>query len=54
MRAIINYIRSCFCKHDFELLAKVTTKDPFYGNKPIGHKHVYRCKCCGYVQRVRL
>ena len=44
MRTIINYVRSCFCKHEWELIFDVkidgTTRD--YSKK------VYRCKKCGY------
>ena len=54
MRTIINYIRSCFCKHDWEFLAKVNEYDEFSGNMPSGVKRVYRCRKCGFVQRVRM
>lgn len=50
MRWLINYIRSCFCKHEFEMIDdKVLTNKS--GN-PCDHLRVYRCKKCGYVQRV--
>ena len=54
MRFIINYIRSCFCKHDWEFLTKVNAYDEFSGNMPASVKRVYRCRKCGFVQRVRL
>ena len=48
MRWLINYIRSCFCNHDWELLKKVTiVNDDEY---PIGMKWTYRCKKCGYIK----
>lgn len=50
MRWIINYIRSCFCKHNWELLSKIRYIDK--KNIPTGHRWVYRCKKCGYIQRV--
>lgn len=50
MRWIVNYIRSCFCKHEWEMVfyTHVTTD--------LGNDYsvkTYRCKKCGYVQRVR-
>lgn len=52
MRTIINYIRSLFCEHDFELLANVTVKD--IGLDTVSYHQTYRCCKCGFVQRVRL
>ena len=54
MRTIINYLRSCFCKHDWEFLVTSKTYNEFSGNMPADIKRVYRCKKCGFVQRVRL
>lgn len=46
MRWLINYIRSCFCKHDWEML---THQRVFNENgNIIGEKWIYRCKTCGY------
>lgn len=47
MRWLINYIRSCFCKHDWELIfdkvifnsTKTTDREI-----PDNHIKVYRCK----------
>lgn len=53
MRWLINYIRSCFCKHEWELLEKTTVQrdTDYYGRKVerhnIGTKWLYRCKKCG-------
>ena len=46
MRSVINYIRSCFCKHDWELLqeTEVWNGDNPYAKYPMGSKWVYRCK----------
>lgn len=46
MRWIINYIRSCFCKHEMELLWEY--------NKPnsCNYYAVFRCKKCGYTQKI--
>lgn len=47
MRSLIDYIRSCFCKHDWERIDKsivyITADDKY----PIGTKWTYRCKKCG-------
>jgi hypothetical protein len=44
MRTLINYIRSCFCTHDWELII-----DEHYGTPIVPYvKKVYRCKKCGY------
>jgi hypothetical protein len=51
LRRICNYFRGCWCKHEFELLAQVTEHDVLMGTS---HHNTYRCKRCGYVQRVRL
>lgn len=53
MRWIVNYIRSCFCTHDWELLDESTVYDntDYCGRmvKPyiVGTRWVYRCKKCG-------
>lgn len=49
MRTLINYIRSCFCKHDWEEMShtKMYDCDPFTKDLPIGDRWTYRCKKCG-------
>ena len=50
MRWVINYIRSLFCQHEWELIFD------YKGLTGIGdvyYKKIYRCKKCGLVQRVR-
>ncbi len=54
MRTLIQYIRSLFCKHDFEMIANVETYEKESSSLPIKRVRVYRCKKCGYVQRVKL
>lgn len=45
IRWLVNYIRSCFCNHDWELIhdgfVNGVYRDSFYCK-------VYRCKKCGY------
>lgn len=50
MRTLINYIRSCFCKHDWELIFNATIIDDWGGS--YGCK-VYRCKKCGYSRKYK-
>lgn len=54
MKWLINYIRSCFCKHDWELIKVINRYDEFSirQNMVSGCTYVYRCKKCGYVQKV--
>lgn len=53
MRWLIDYIRSCFCKHEWELLSKtkVWNDTDIWGKKvepyTVGLKWLYRCKKCG-------
>lgn len=49
MRTLINYLRSCFCKHDWEMIfnVQVESDDETYSCK------TYRCKKCGYAKRYK-
>lgn len=49
MRWIINYIRSCFCKHDWEMIHNSFVHDCWSGY----HCKTYRCKKCGYSKRYK-
>lgn len=55
MRWLINYIRSCFCKHEWELLKeyKVWDGDNPYAKYPKGTQWVYRCKKCGWHKIIK-
>lgn len=55
MRWIINYIRSCFCKHEWELLKQANVWDSCdsYARYPIGTKWVYMCKKCGWHKIIK-
>ena len=51
MRKLIDYIRSCFCKHEWEVKQN---EIQFYLNKPVGYKwSYYKCKKCGYFKRYK-
>lgn len=54
MRWLINYIRSCFCKHDWELIFSTAVYD-LCGSKEIPDHHVkvYRCKKCGMEKKYK-
>lgn len=50
MRKIIDYFRTLFCKHEYELLCKDTVHD--LTDKPIYIKWIYVCKKCKYKKKV--
>lgn len=54
MRFIINYLRQCFCRHDWELIFEekccTKTKDIGYHSLTYYQK-IYRCKKCGYSKK---
>lgn len=50
MRWLINYIRSCFCKHDWEMIFDTRV------NSDVGETYsckTYRCKKCGYGRKYK-
>lgn len=49
---MVNYIRSCFCKHDFELLSHEVAELAQYYWLTKKNRWVYMCKKCGYVKVV--
>lgn len=51
MRAIINYFRSLFCKHDFELI--FNTHVTFTDSAEHYYVKTYRCKKCGYERKYK-
>lgn len=51
MRTLINYIRSCFCKHEWELIFNVNIIDEW--DRAIGHCKTYRCTKCGYSRKYK-
>ena len=54
MRWLINYIRSCFCNHEWELLEKINIYDYNHTGErvDVGTRWIYRCEKCGYVNKV--
>ena len=53
MRWLINYIKSCFCSHEWEHVIRVKHMS-YEMMKPIGYQDVYRCKKCGYVKKFNI
>lgn len=53
MRSIINYIRSCFCKHDWELIMHTKYYEDVESDTPYRVTKVYRCKKCGYSKKYK-
>lgn len=52
MKWLINYIRSCFCNHDWEFLKEVRYFSDGY-DRPEQITIIYRCKKCGMVQKIK-
>lgn len=55
MEKLINYIRSCFCKHDLELIFD-TYVYGLYGTPyeySLYHMKTYRCKKCGMEKKYK-
>ena len=50
MRKLIDYIRSCFCKHEWELLSHDIAQYSKYTWETKQEKWAYRCKKCGYFK----
>ena len=50
MRWLINYIRSCFCKHDWEMIFNFEVIENGY---EVYSCKTYRCKKCGYSKRYK-
>lgn len=50
MRILIEYIRSYFCKHDWELLFDIDIMD---GDKLFNSIKVYRCRKCWLKKRYK-
>lgn len=48
MRWLINYIRSCFCKHEWELISDANIYLKKKDSRPYKNIKLYRCKKCGY------
>lgn len=55
MRTIINYIRSCFCKHEWELIYDRDVKETSNYSCCTSTYSVktYRCVKCGYAKRYK-
>lgn len=51
MQWIINYIRSCFCKHEWELIFDTSVKGQWSWESY--NVKVYRCKKCGYSKKYK-
>ena len=53
MRWLIDYIRSCFCNHDWECLVDgVELYEHRHSIRPYGLMWMYRCTKCGYTKQI--
>lgn len=53
MRWLIDYFRTCFCKHDFQLLCQNNVYATEFSKMPKYVEYTYMCKKCGYVKKVK-
>ena len=52
MRWLINYVRSLFCKHEWEFIKNVEYYENPSDRMPVRHTLIYRCKKCGYARKI--
>ena len=52
MRTLINYLRSCFCKHEF--IGEISAYESKFSSRPYAIRRTYMCKKCGYVKKIKL
>lgn len=56
MRWLVNYLRSLWCEHDWELLDKAVVYPNgscSHDDLPIYRQYTYRCKKCGYANKYK-
>ena len=53
MRFLINYIRSYFCKHEFELIGETEIYRCDTSIRPYKYTITYFCKKCGYFKQIK-
>ena len=51
MRTLINYIRSLFCSHDWELIFDTYIR--YIDAGEMARCRTYRCKKCGYSRKYK-
>lgn len=53
MKKLINYLRSCLCKHEWDKIESISiyTKKYDYPTKRI---NIYTCKKCGCIKKVKM
>jgi len=53
MTWIIARVRMWFCRHEWEALGDAEIYESWGGDLPSRRVRTYRCRKCGYVQRVK-
>lgn len=53
MIKLIMYFHKLFCKHEWELIGNIRLLD-YDDDVPTGYRKTYRCKKCGYVQKIEI
>ena len=56
MRVIVNYIRSLFCKHEWEYLGEIQVWGSSNPNAKAPHCIIdrWRCTKCGYIMKSKV
>ena len=54
MRALINYLRSCFCKHTYEFVMETEAYRRERDKLPMYRRRTYMCPNCGYILKFKL
>ena len=54
MKKLINYIHSCCCKHEWEMIFNTNVRnESIWGGYKTYTEKTYRCKKCGCIQKVK-
>ena len=54
MRGLVQYIRSLFCRHEFEEVGTVRIFSSFDDGRVVENRKTFFCRKCGYGRRVVL
>lgn len=53
MRTIIQYLRSLFCKHEWQYLGEIHKYQSDYASRPVSIIRRWRCTKCGYAMKIK-
>lgn len=52
MKKLIEYIRSCFCHHEWILLHEGNVRFDEWHSMPVYHQWIFQCKKCGELKYI--